>query len=319
MKLSFVIVSKNVKKYIEGCLDSVFSSIQELEALAVETDIVVVDNGSTDDTAAAAAAACSCITVIRNEYDKGFAAAANQGVMAAEGDLIFFVDPTVEILPGSVRRLLDHMETNASCGIAGGKVLDQKGLTLRGTRRLPSCITRVAASFGVCCLCKETNSDQPMDAAWVPMTLAVVRKGVFTKLGLFDERFSSDYADADLCRRALRALNPVWKVAFIPQARVRVLDTFAMRSEPDACDLYGVEVVRSRIRGEMLYFWKHHGLFSTTLFTLLDIVGSSLRFAFNLLPSIGTAKKRCHCSAVISETGKAMLDTQMGSQYPTAK
>ena len=319
MKLSFVIVSKNVKKYIGGCLESVFESAKELEALSIETDVIVVDNASSDETATTASAACSCVNVIRNEYDKGFAAAANQGIEKAEGDLVFFVDPTVEILPGSVRRILDYMETNASCGIAGGKVLDQKGFTLRSARKLPNCISKLADSFGICCTCKDKSADQPMEAKWVPFTFAAIRKGMFQKLGLLDERFFANYADADLCRRAGRALNPAFKVAFIPQARVRILDKFAMRCEAEDFDLYGTDVVRARVRGEMMYFWKHYCIFTSSFFALMDIAGHSLRYTYNLLPHFGKEKKRCYHATVISETAKAMLDTQLGSQYPSTE
>lgn len=316
MKISFVIVTKNVKKFIGNCLESVFETSAELAPLGIESEVIVVDNASADGTADAAKSAFSAIKLVRNSGDKGYAAAANQAITASSGDLLFFVDPLVAVEPGSVRRLMDYMETNTSCGIAGGRIADQKGFTLKGARRLPGCITKVTSALGIRCKCKKTPA-QPKQACAVSFAFACVRKTLLCSIGKLDERFFGGYADLDLCRRARKALNPGWKVAFVPQASAKVSDRFAMKAEADDFGLYGQSVVRNRTRSEQLYFWKHFCSLTVLFFALFDIVAHTVRYGINLLPGIGNRDKSAYNCAVVKETASAMLDTQLGSQYPT--
>lgn len=316
MNISFVIVTNNVKKFIGNCLESIFETAAELEGAEVKTNVVVVDNASADGTADAAKSAFPQITLIRNADNRGYAAAANQGIAAAAGDLIFFVDPQLALEPGSARRLLDYMETNTACGIAGGKIADQKGFMLKGARRLPGFVSKMASALGVRCRCKAAIS-QPKEVCAVNFAFAVVRKALFCNIGKLDERFFGTHADMDLCRRAHKALNPTWKVAYVPQASARVLDRFAMKAEPADFALYGEGVVRARTRSEQMYFWKHYCSLTVLFFALADIAAHSVRFGINLLPRIGDADKRAYHCAVVRETSNAMLDTQLGSQFPT--
>lgn len=316
MKISFVIVTRNAKKFITSCLESVFDTTTELAPLGMESEVLVVDNASSDSTADVAKSAFSATRVIRNSGDKGYAAAANQGIAAATGDLIFFVDPQLALEPGSARRLIDYLETNTSCGIAGGRIVDQKGFTLKGARALPGCVSNLASALGISCCCRKTPS-QPVEAKAVHFAFAAVRKALFCNIGRLDERFFGGYADLDLCRRSRKALNPSWQIAFVPQASAKVLDRFAMKKEPADFALYGTQVVRNRIRSEQLYFWKHFCPFTVLFFAGVDMLAHSVRYCINLLPSIGSADKRAYNCAVVSETAKAMLDTQLGSQFPT--
>lgn len=316
MKISFVIVTKNVKRFIGSCLESVVETTTDMAPLGIESEIIVVDNASDDGTADAAKNAASNITLVRNTGDKGYAAAANQAIAASSGDVIFFVHPQVALEAGAARRLIEYLETNTSCGIAGGRIVDQKGFLLHGAKRLPGCISKIVSALGISCRCKGKVT-QPKEVCAVTFAFAAVRKGMFCNIGKLDERFFGEYADLDLCRRAHKALNPNWKVAFVPQASARVLDNFAMKAEPADFSLYGTGVVRKRVRSEQLYFWKHFCSFTVLFFALLDIAAHSVRYGIALLPAIGSADKRAYHGAVVRETAKAMLDTQLGSQFPT--
>ncbi|MFV0421740.1 glycosyltransferase family 2 protein [Oleidesulfovibrio sp.] len=326
MKLSFVIVTRNVNKYIEGCLDSVFEAIAEVSTLGIEGEVFVVDNASSDGTARTAKSSHGSITLIENTADRGFAAAANKAIKRATGDLVFFVDPRTEVLSGSLRRILDHMETNTDCAIAGGKVIDKKDLTVRGARRLPGFITKLTEAFGLADMAPSSclnhaaygskRLEQPAKVGYVPFTFACVRAEIFRNLGPLDERFFGGFADTDLCRRVSRALNPSWKVAFVPQARVRLLDGFAMKPEVQDFDLYGCAVVRHRVRSEMMYVWKNYCILNSFANTILDLTAHSMRFCINVLPVVGDCAKSRHNAVVVKETALAMVDTQLGTQYP---
>ncbi|MBL3582319.1 glycosyltransferase [Oleidesulfovibrio alaskensis] len=326
MKLSFVIVTRNVNKYIGSCLESVFGALADVSALGAEAEIFVVDNASADGTARSARNAGSAVTVIENTTDTGFAAAANKALRQATGDLVFFLDPRTEVLPGSLRRMLDHMETHTDCAIAGGKVVDKKELTVRGARRLPGFLTKFTEAFGLAAMAPATclnhaayggrRMEQPAEVQSVPFSFACVRMEAFRCLGPLDERFFGGFADTDFCRRVHKALNPARKTAYVPQARVRLLDGFAMKQEVHDFDLYGTEVVRHRVRSEMMYVWKNYCILTSAANTLLDLAAHSLRFCVNILPVVGDCTKSRHNAVVIKETALAMIDTQLGTQYP---
>lgn len=311
MQLSFVIATHNAAGTIEACLDSIGKTIEELNSQDVTSEILVVDTASTDGTADKAAAAN--VTLVRNTVNIGLAAAINQGVAQSSGEIIITVCPLTGIQSGSVRRLLEYLDTHPTCGIAGAKLLDSKGTTLPMQRKLPNCITKLTKSFGCSCC---SPCDQPTEVGQTSFIFAAIRRSVFTTLGPLDERFAATFADTDICRRAQKSLAPKITVAYVPQARAQVLDRFLLHPEPEAASLQGEKVVQNRIHGEMLYMWKHHGMLSSAFFAALEIAGGIARYLWHTVPSIGKKTQKAHACMVIRHTAKAAIDTQLGAQLP---
>ncbi len=73
-------------------------------AATADTEIIVVDDASTDDSASLAERAG--VTVIRLPHNCGPGAARNYGAASARGEILFFVDSDVAVAPDSVRRVL---------------------------------------------------------------------------------------------------------------------------------------------------------------------------------------------------------------------
>jgi glycosyltransferase involved in cell wall biosynthesis len=71
------------------------------------TEVLVVDDGSTDETAARAALAGA--RVIRHPYNKGNGAAVKTGIREAKGDLILLMDADGQHDPEEIGRLLEPM------------------------------------------------------------------------------------------------------------------------------------------------------------------------------------------------------------------
>jgi len=81
-------------------------------------ELIVVDDGSTDDSAARATAAGA--TVLRLPAPRGPAAARNLGAQAASSTLIFFLDADVAVHPETLERALDRFDTDPSlCALFG--------------------------------------------------------------------------------------------------------------------------------------------------------------------------------------------------------
>jgi glycosyltransferase involved in cell wall biosynthesis len=108
-RLSVVIPVNNGGRDFGRCLRGLRDSTW------TDYELVVVDDGSTDGTADLAEAAGA--RVIRNPTKLGPAAARNNGALAAEGPLIFFLDADVAIHHDAIARAMARFE--ADPGLAG--------------------------------------------------------------------------------------------------------------------------------------------------------------------------------------------------------
>lgn len=95
MKLSFVIPAYNEAANVGKCLDAIF---REVRGKTRESEVIVVDNASTDDTAALAGRYPGAIVV--SEPRKGITFARQAGLAASSGDLIANVDADTMLPPG---------------------------------------------------------------------------------------------------------------------------------------------------------------------------------------------------------------------------
>ena len=81
--------------------------VRDLRGVATWHEIVVVDDGSTDDTAAQAEAAGA--TVVRQPYNKGNGAAVKAGIRAATGEYLLIVDGDGQHKPADALRLVARL------------------------------------------------------------------------------------------------------------------------------------------------------------------------------------------------------------------
>ncbi|WP_426267171.1 glycosyltransferase family 2 protein [Sphingomonas sp. LHG3443-2] len=98
--VSIIIPTYNRAALLSGAIDSALAQGERYE-------VIVVDDGSTDDTAALLAGYGDRIRVLR-QANKGPSAARNLAAEAARGDYLFFADSDDLIEPSAVGRLLDE-------------------------------------------------------------------------------------------------------------------------------------------------------------------------------------------------------------------
>ena len=107
--LSIIVPVYNVNKYLCKCLDSLLC--QDLDKNTYE--IIVVDDGSTDDSGNIAdsyAQKFSNIKVI-HKLNGGLSDARNTGILSSKGKYIQFVDSDDYLEPNSLKGLTDMMES----------------------------------------------------------------------------------------------------------------------------------------------------------------------------------------------------------------
>jgi GT2 family glycosyltransferase len=176
-------------------------------------EIIVVDNGSTDDSAAVAERAGA--KVVRLDRNLGFAAAVNRGIEVAQGDWIAILNNDVTLAPDWLAILLAAV-ANENAWFATGKTL-----SANDRNRIDG--TFDAISMGACaCRCGSGKPDgpfwnQPRRIRMAPMTAALFQRRLFEEIGSLDEGFESYLEDVDFGIRC--ALDDRWGV-YVPKAVV---------------------------------------------------------------------------------------------------
>ena len=138
MDLSVIIPAFNEERYLSGTLESIRRASEHLRAkVAVDVEVIVVDNNSIDETAMVAGDMGA--TVVR-EPVQGIGRARNRGASAARGDVLVFVDADVHV-PVTLLEAVHEAMSDPAC-VGGGAEVDYRprrpfmGLYLRCWRQL---------------------------------------------------------------------------------------------------------------------------------------------------------------------------------------
>jgi len=113
MRISVVIPAYNAGRYIGRAIDSVLAQTRPPD------EIIVVDDGSTDDTAAVVRGYGDKVRFIRQE-NAGASVARNTGIEAATGDWIAFLDADDEWLAEHLRLHAGLLERNGHLAWTAG-------------------------------------------------------------------------------------------------------------------------------------------------------------------------------------------------------
>ena len=156
-------------------------------------EIIVVDNGSTDDSADLAERAGS--KVLRLGRNLGFASAVNRGIDATQAEWVAILNNDVTLEPDWLANLLEAAAPEDTW-FATGKILQAGN---------PSLVdgTFDEVSRGACASrCGSGKPDgplwnQPRRIRLAPMTAAIFKKQLFRDLGGLDESFGSYMEDVD--------------------------------------------------------------------------------------------------------------------------
>jgi len=118
MVLSFVIPAFNEERYLADCLESILKQIEGLEEI---TEIIVVNNASSDGTREVALRYPRVRLV--DEPRKGLTFARQAGFLASRGSLIANVDSDSRLTAGWVNRVLHAFEANPKLAALSGPLV----------------------------------------------------------------------------------------------------------------------------------------------------------------------------------------------------
>tara|TARA_B100000886_G_scaffold333603_1_gene287895 strand:+ start:1334 stop:2200 length:867 start_codon:yes stop_codon:yes gene_type:complete len=130
MQLSVIIVNYNVKNLLRDCLLSV-----QKAAHSIDTEIIVVDNASSDGSVEMLKAEFKYIKLIANTQNLGFSKANNQGIAQAQGKYILLLNPDTLINKNTFEDCLNFSKQTNNCGGIGVKMLDANNQFLKESKR----------------------------------------------------------------------------------------------------------------------------------------------------------------------------------------
>jgi hypothetical protein len=250
--LAVVIVSFNGRDDLMRCLASIPASAGRLT-----TEVVVVDNGSTDGGPALVRERFPDVRVLEQAENRGFAAGCNVGIRASSAALVLLLNPDTVPPADAIERLAQRLTARPEVAIAGPRLVDADG---RPELSFGSMISPVAElrqkvlgglhARGVrpAAAYVQRWTSREHDPDWVSGACLLVRRADAVAVGLLDERFFLYTEDVDFCA-AVRARGR--RVLFTPAAEVRHLRGRSRAST--------ASVAARRYRESQLAFYaKHH-------------------------------------------------------------
>jgi GT2 family glycosyltransferase len=231
MDLSIVIVNWNGLAVLRECLNSIFGAAQ-----GIEFEVIVVDNASQDDSVAVLQREFPQVVVLRNQQNRGFAAANNQAFAVARGRHVLLLNNDTLVLPGAFQQSVKYMDDHPRVGVLGCRVEfpDRSFQTscCRFNNLLELFMTRLLP------LGSMWNERLNMGRYWgrqfaeptevdvVAGCFMVVRREVITTVGGLDEDFFMYGEDEEWCSRIKRA---GWRIVYFPGATIIHFHRFSSR------------------------------------------------------------------------------------------
>ena len=205
--LSIVIPTRDRGSFLVAAVESA------LVCARADDEIVVVDDGSTDDSLSRLEPHAWRITVIRGAYGSA-GAARNAGAAATTGDYLAFLDSDDLMLPGKTSDLVEALDAHPDTALMHGttEVIDAENLPV------PVLTARQLTSFATGA---GVGTDYAGLAEYCAMftSATLLRRSAFEAAGGYDESLEA-YEDWDLYLR----LSTDWQLRYhdAPAARYRI-------------------------------------------------------------------------------------------------
>jgi GT2 family glycosyltransferase len=188
---SIIIPVHNQASLTKHCLEVLLKDDSE--------EVIVVDDGSTDDTPRMLAKFGTAIKMVAQPTNSGFAASCNRGASAAKHDYLVFLNNDTIPQPGWLRALQRHANENPQAAIVGARLLypdhtiQHAGVVICQDRYPRHIYTGFPADHPAV---RKSRRFQAVTAACM-----LVRRSAFEAVGRFDEAYRNGFEDVDLCLR----------------------------------------------------------------------------------------------------------------------
>jgi len=259
MNISIIILTWNSEHYIERCIISIISCLTDT---VHSCEIIVVDNGSTDQTVAVLNSLVindpfklHLIPLTRNH---GTTVSRNMALKIAHGDYVCVMDSDVEVSGDVFTDLTKLLQGDAAIGLAVPKIYYPSGKWQKSHDLFPTFLHKIKRLFFLRFMeasegNEEANSNTVKDVDYAISAFWLFRRSLLEKVGLLDENMFYAPEDVDFCLR-------VWKAGY------RIV------YQPSACIVHHTQEISrgfklnkakiEHVKGLVYFYSKHQYLFT---------------------------------------------------------
>jgi GT2 family glycosyltransferase len=251
--LAVVIVNYNTAALLRECLSSLPAGYTQ-----GTLEVVVVDNGSTDESVAMVHAQFPAVTVIASTYNGGFAYANNLALdqiiadsTAPEYTCILNPDTVVE--PGAFDILVGFLQTNTDVGVVGPRLLLPDGTLDKACRRsFPTPAVSLWRMSGLARLFPHNPRFGRYNMTYIPDTetidvdavvgaCMVMPTSVLREVGGLDATYFMYGEDLDWC---YRFKSYGWRIVYVADAVIHHVKRASSRQRPVQTIRYFYDAMR---------------------------------------------------------------------------
>lgn len=280
MDISIIIVNWNTAELTLQCLDSIYRT-----ECRSKFEIIVVDNGSTDNSINLISQKFPDVRIIANDRNLGFAKANNLGIAAGSGRYFLLLNSDTIVLTGSFDKLISVADAHPVIGVIGPKLLNMDGTLQRSWAGFPTFWSEL---IGINFRYRRSIPEFPFtfEVDWIMGACMLVRSETVRDVGLLDENFFMYSEETDWCYRIKKKGWDVWYL-----------------SAAEICHLGGGSANRASLTqllllyyGKIMFFRKHYGDFQATLLryglAVANALGLMRRVIFLLVSNNKIAQQR---------------------------
>ncbi len=216
--LSIIIVSFNTCDVLLDCLESVQAKTQ-----GISYEVIVVDNASGDGSADAVLQRFPHVRLLRNDVNRGFSSANNQGIRVSTGRWLALLNPDTCLIENSFQKILAYLQVHFEFSILGPGIIDESG------KQSPTRLWEDSpqdAAWKILGLYNPDNELQRMgdmkakEASVISGCCFVIGREIFEEIGLLDENYFLYNEEDDFCRRARQYGK---RICFFPETSIQHL------------------------------------------------------------------------------------------------
>lgn len=275
ISVSIVVVTWNQKDIVAQCLESI-----RRYADHSTTEVIVVDNASTDGTPEMIRDQFPLVKLITNITNLGFAKANNIGIHESKGQYVCLVNSDVVVPEGCVERAIDYMERNPSIGMLGPKMRLPDGTIGQSCMGFPSIWNWLCRALALDNLVvgrrlfggflrTDFRYDRIQDVDVLTGWFWIATRKALRQVGPLDERYFMYGEDIDWCKRFHEA---GWRLVFYP-------DVEAIHHAAASSKLAPVRFYIEEHRANMQYLCKFHSRVARVGFWLVTALQEILRIS----------------------------------------
>ena len=213
VNLSIIIATWNTADTTLKCVQSIKKYLP-----VFDYEIIVVDNGSSDDTVAKLKKE-SGVVIVENKTNLGFGGGNNIGAKVAKGEYLLFLNSDMELLDNKLIDMFNYINSHPEIGLISPKFLNID-LSDQGSVFPPQTLLNAFKEFW---LGQNTYSKyvpvgkQPVEVFSVSGGAVMIKGSLFEKIGGWDKRYFMFYEDLELCRQ-VKKLS--YEIYYYPECRI---------------------------------------------------------------------------------------------------